>query len=324
MPDAPVVPIERAEVSTRKADEAADLIQRLYVGNTSRFRPGGDPEISFSTAGAGSLGADRVRNTFYFGSRLSPMEDLLLLVFLRGRFGIDDGTRDISFGPGDAALFREGVPHRIEAEKLDVAVLRLPWNRVVQTAEQVAAPGAGALRFVGTSPVSVPLGRYWNSVTRLVHSNLRDGNPAALSPLVHEQLLQTATAGVLAVFPNTTMTTGYAPGPGYIAPAALRRATAFIEDNAARPITLTDIATAAGVSARALQYAFRSHHDTTPMGYLSRVRLARAHRDLQAGDPILGDTVAAIAARWGFVKPGHFSAVYRTAYGQSPSTTLRS
>ncbi|GII04215.1 helix-turn-helix domain-containing protein [Planobispora takensis] len=57
------------------------------------------------------------------------------------------------------------------------------------------------------------------------------------------------------------------------------------------------IAEAVGTSARAIQYAFRRHHDTTPTGYLARVRLERAHRELQAVDPSAGTTVAAIAHR---------------------------
>jgi AraC-like DNA-binding protein len=70
--------------------------------------------------------------------------------------------------------------------------------------------------------------------------------------------------------------------------------------------------------------AFRAHHPLglTPGQYLRRVRLAGAHADLAAGDPTAGDTVAAIAARWGFTHPGRFAAAYRTAYGISPRRTL--
>ncbi|MEU7612530.1 hypothetical protein [Micromonospora sp. NPDC049204] len=43
---------------------------------------------------------------------------------------------------------------------------------------------------------------------------------------------------------------------------------------------------------RALQLAFRRHHDTTPMRYVREVRLERAHRALRAADPTTGATVA--------------------------------
>ena len=69
--------------------------------------------------------------------------------------------------------------------------------------------------------------------------------------------------------------------------------------------------------------AFRRHRDTTPLAYRKRVRMERAHCDLPAADPLAGDTVAPIAARWGFTQAGAFSVDYRRVYGCSPSHTLR-
>ncbi len=58
------------------------------------------------------------------------------------------------------------------------------------------------------------------------------------------------------------------------------------------------------------------------MSYLQRVRLEQAHRDLQVANPAAGDTIAAIARRWGFAKPGHFASIYLPRYGVLPSHTL--
>ncbi|MFD0476744.1 helix-turn-helix domain-containing protein [Nonomuraea thailandensis] len=63
--------------------------------------------------------------------------------------------------------------------------------------------------------------------------------------------------------------------------------------------------------------------DTTPLGYLRQARLARAHAELEAGDPA-ATTVAVIAARWGFFHPGRFALAYKAAYGRPPGGTLRS
>ena len=83
------------------------------------------------------------------------------------------------------------------------------------------------------------------------------------------------------------------------------------------------MAEAAGVTGRALQMAFMRHYDTTPTGYLRRVRLERAHRELKDADPAVGVTVAAIARRWGWANPSHFAAAYRQVYGEFPRHTLR-
>jgi transcriptional regulator GlxA family with amidase domain len=105
-------------------------------------------------------------------------------------------------------------------------------------------------------------------------------------------------------------------------PQTLRRAIAFMHDNAHGDIALTDIAAAIGVTPRSVQYTFRRHLGTTPLEYLRRVRLHRAHRDLQAADPAV-DTVMAIAGRWRFGHPGRFSMAYKEAFGTPPSRTLR-
>jgi transcriptional regulator GlxA family with amidase domain len=105
-------------------------------------------------------------------------------------------------------------------------------------------------------------------------------------------------------------------------PPLLRRSIAFIHDNADRDITLSDIAAAVNVTPRSVQYTFRRHMGTTPLEYLRRVRLDRAHRELQAADPTV-DTVTAIAGRWGFSHAGRFSSIYKQVFGKPPSRTLR-
>jgi transcriptional regulator GlxA family with amidase domain len=57
------------------------------------------------------------------------------------------------------------------------------------------------------------------------------------------------------------------------------------------------------------------------MAYLRTVRMQRVREDLlKACD---GDTVSAIATRWGFFEFGRFAGQYRKLYGETPSETLR-
>lgn len=145
-----------------------------------------------------------------------------------------------------------------------------------------------------------------------------------------ETLLQASrhAAVSMAQFAEDVLTSGRAGEPPEIrvvldaasAPSGLRKAVAFIESEAARPIRLADIVAAAGVGARALQYDFVRHLHTTPTRYLRSVRLERAHRELQAAD-LQCETVASIAARWGFSSPGRFATQYRSVYGRSPRMT---
>ncbi|KUI20011.1 helix-turn-helix domain-containing protein [Mycobacterium sp. GA-2829] len=105
-------------------------------------------------------------------------------------------------------------------------------------------------------------------------------------------------------------------------PPGLRRSVAFIHENADSDIGLAEIAAAANLTPRAVQYMYRRHLGVTPLEYLRRVRLDRAHRDLQVADPTV-DTVNSIAGRWGFAHAGRFSVAYRRVFGTPPSATLR-
>ena len=108
----------------------------------------------------------------------------------------------------------------------------------------------------------------------------------------------------------------------YAASGTVGRAVAFVEERARDDIGVADIATAAFVTVRAVQLAFRRYLDTTPLGYLRQVRLERAHQELMEADPDR-TTVTAIAADWRFTNASRFSAYYRAAYGVPPTETLR-
>ena len=86
-------------------------------------------------------------------------------------------------------------------------------------------------------------------------------------------------------------------------------------------ITLHEVASAAGISPRGLQLAFREYRGTTPLGFWRDARLARAHADLLDAAP--GTKVTDIALRWGFTHFGRFSALYRARFGLSPRDTLK-
>jgi AraC-like DNA-binding protein len=104
-------------------------------------------------------------------------------------------------------------------------------------------------------------------------------------------------------------------------PAQIRRAIEFIQGNVEHEVCLTDIADAAGCSARSLQRGFLSFCNNTPMGYLKQVRLKRARELLLRLDE--RENVTSIAFLLGFTHLSQFSADYKRAFGESPSETIR-
>ena len=102
----------------------------------------------------------------------------------------------------------------------------------------------------------------------------------------------------------------------------VRRAVDFIDANAERDLTTSDIAAAAGIGPRGLQAAFLRHQDSTSTAYVGRVRLDRAHRELVGTDPAeRDDTVPAVAARWGFPRMSAFVTAHQQVYGCPPGQT---
>ncbi|HVO15463.1 MAG TPA: AraC family transcriptional regulator [Alphaproteobacteria bacterium] len=106
------------------------------------------------------------------------------------------------------------------------------------------------------------------------------------------------------------------------APYYVKRAEAFIAGNLENDIGLVDIVASSGVNMRTLHHGFRRCRGMGPMAWLRRLRLDRAHADLEAADPGSA-TVTEIAARWGFLHQGKFAQQYRARFGATPSETLR-
>ncbi|WP_055478765.1 AraC family transcriptional regulator [Sphaerimonospora mesophila] len=166
-----------------------------------------------------------------------------------------------------------------------------------------------------------PLARSWLSVVDMIRREAENDGDLLRRPPALKQV-----EGLLMTQLLLTQANNYTPAlagePPRAAPAAVKRAVELIEAYAAQPVTVADIAGAAGVGARALRDGFRRHLDTTPTAYLREVRLERARAELRAHGPDT-TTVADVARRWGFVDPGRFSRAYRRHFGESPSRTLR-
>ncbi|WP_345381916.1 helix-turn-helix transcriptional regulator [Pseudonocardia yuanmonensis] len=105
-------------------------------------------------------------------------------------------------------------------------------------------------------------------------------------------------------------------------PRTVRACLDLIETYPERPHTARTLADGAGLSVRALQDCWQRHRGRTPEEELGRVRLERAHRDLEElrrGEA----TVASVATAWGF-RHEDFTARYEMRYGRSPEVTLGS
>jgi transcriptional regulator GlxA family with amidase domain len=98
---------------------------------------------------------------------------------------------------------------------------------------------------------------------------------------------------------------------------AIHDAKRFIEQNAHRPITVSDVAVFAGCSVRALHEGFCEHFGSTPRAclYLARMALARARLTGEGAE----NSAAEIAQSCGFVDFNQFEGAYKIRYEENPT-----
>jgi AraC-like DNA-binding protein len=242
---------------------------------------------------------------------------------VRGRFSISVGGQQRVLCPGQSVVLDAHSVYRMRwqdnCQLLTFRMDRVEFERTVADLRGLSDP----------APVRFPLqpapGRgattAWDQVTRFLLRDVLPSDLLSTAPLVRTQVIRMVIASIVESHPILVRTPN--SFAGQISSAAVHRATSFIDEAAAEPIRISDIAAAARLSPRALQEAFRRHIDMTPMAYLRSVRLQRAHAELQHGSADTGATVSAIAFRWGFTNLGRFAADYRREFGRSPSDVLR-
>lgn len=158
---------------------------------------------------------------------------------------------------------------------------------------------------------------HWLDALRQLLGYVR--SPSA-SPLFLRRLEETVMLMLLTEHPHNYSERLCARTP-LPAPRHVKAAEEYMRTNAKSPLTLSDIARAAGISLRTLTQGFRQYRATTPMNYLRDVRLDAARRELQQNSPQA--SVAYVANSWGFGHLGRFAADYRLRFGERPSDTLK-
>jgi AraC-like DNA-binding protein len=243
---------------------------------------------------------------------------------ISGRLAVRAESGERLVLPGEHLVLDAHTAYRLRWEEnchlFHVRIPRADFETAV--AEFTGASEPAAVRF--------PLG--WQpsqpgavAVAKVMQFLLRNAGPNGLlesEALLFTQMRRMFIASIVEAYSGVLHAVDAGSSNG-VRPPAVRRAIAYLEDAAAEDVRIGDVATAARLSTRALQEAFRKYLDTTPMAYLKSIRLARAHADLRQASIDGGATVADVAYRWGFGNLGRFAADYRREFGRSPSEVLR-
>ncbi|MFG1602694.1 AraC family transcriptional regulator [Actinoplanes sp. NPDC049265] len=240
-----------------------------------------------------------------------------------GRMQSRHAGREVLAHPSTGAVFGPGNPvytlHSADSSELDVKIERPALE--AELAALLGHPIEGPLTLPPEIDVSGGPGLSWSRLVRQMHDECGHSDSLMHQPPIAGRMRRLILSGLLYALPHNyhdELTAPPQPSP----PRAVRRAQEAIEAEPERAFTVADLAEVARVSVRSLQDGFRKHAGCSPMSYLQRVRLQRAHEDLLHADPAK-DTVASIAHRWGFAHLGRFASAYRARFDESPSETLR-
>lgn len=312
---------------TRDSDLMADMMSNALGAVDMSVIDPRDAYLSIRSAVGHSLSALDFQLSFRGTSNLDglerdPAEHVYSIVYMHrepgsGRLWDADGQELDILHP---VLYPDWVGS--EFDGCHSKVVSITRSKVRDYARRLAGTDAFDLRFTDVRPRSAALAEHWYATRRHMMSAVELPSDDPGVRLIQGQLPGLIAGTLLAIFPNTL--TDYLDRHDAWplgATAAIRRAVAYIDEHAQDSITLADIVSASRLSVRGLQAGFRRYLDTTPMGYLQKVRLNSARLDLLAGDPTR-ETVAAIAQRWGFTHLGRFARSYRAAFDELPSQSL--
>lgn len=316
----------RRRFATADPEQAHAFLRTVYGSHTVHLADADTDEVGFHLEYDGvatsRFAVEHVRHHTPVECLFAPAEALVVVHPLDGELSVASRRDELRIGPDDVLLCDAATDLRIASPRLDAVVVRLDPVAVARVVAELTGFDAPSLPVELCHAVSPARAAHWRATIAHLRRDVLGSDEVMAGPLTRNAVFRTLVAMLVESFPNPAVDHG-GSSSARSAPPTLRRAVRYIDEHAGDAIGLADIAAAAGLGARGLQLAFRRHHDLTPLEYLRRVRLDRAHRDLRASTPA-DATVGGIADRWGFPHHGNFSALYLRTYGCSPSITLRS
>lgn len=215
----------------------------------------------------------------------------------------------------------EAGRYALRGDRIVSDALFVDWEIIARNAASLFdQPLKGSLNIAPEIALSDSSAAWMAGLMDTIADGMRANGPLLHSPLAAAHMAEALSNLILLNVPNH-FTQFIDRKPAAVAPRQVKQAIDYMHKHIARPITVQAIAQAIGVSSRSLEISFRSFKGVTPAAYLRDIRLKAAHAELC--DPASSLTIREICLKWGFFHIGRFSAVYRDAYGVSPSESRR-
>ncbi|MFB4305161.1 helix-turn-helix transcriptional regulator [Actinomadura sp. GTD37] len=307
-------------------DVLHDTVEPFAVGHDLQARRPGDPLDGLVNAlGVGAVNLVWVR---YGGGGVivdtPPTEGHFAMCAPMAPMGVEyRATHDRDTAGGSLVLSHDEPMRMTPHPELGCLVIATSTGRLADhLAGHLGRDCTTPLRFhrveaPAIAPASI-IERTWRHVCGVLdHATARGG----LHPLAARSLEESLLTAILLGLPHTaTESLAEEPArcPHHLA-AAIRE---WVEANHQRPIGVTDIAAAVGISVRQLQAICQDQWNLTPTQLLRGVRLDHARAALTVA-PVGPGTVTDIAGAAGYLHMSRFAAHYRQRFGETPTQTLR-
>jgi AraC-like DNA-binding protein len=236
--------------------------------------------------------------------REAPSDRFKVCVQIEGRSLVSQDDREVELGPGDLALYDLSHSYRMR--------MLTPWRVVLMTfprdAVEIRRSDLAALR-----TVPLPVGNGLGSVL-VAHLQRSIVAAAQCEPAARESMGNAALCLLNAMLAGQSSCASPSP-----AQELRQRVLDYIRHNLGDPgLTHESVAAAHHVSARTLHSAFAGQQRTVTQT-IRTLRLEAIRNDL-ANPALAHRAIAAVARRWCFNDPPHFSRIFKATFGASPAS----
>lgn len=308
------------KVASTDVDEAREVGGAIYYPHRVRHTTG---DTSFGMEITGRALGPVMAGTLTYASPTELSTDELCDAYqvnlaLRGTFTTTRAeqqtvlttTAGAVYGPGDPTTIRGwGGGDQMIAVKLERHAVEAAAGNLFRRTAFREVPFALEL------DLGTPAATDWLTLVRLA---MRPGGLAD-SPTAAASIGDAIVNGLLSIAHHPDLE-GWAderrPAP------SVEQAFDFIDLNAHRHLTVTEVASQVGVCTRQLQHQFLDAVAKSPSEVIREARLRRVREALLAADPAT-TTVASIASAHDYAHLGRFSVLYKRHFGEAPSSTLR-
>lgn len=247
---------------------------------------------------------------------------ILVQMPLRGHADIHTGGQTMQIHPGQGAVVSAHKPVRLhwhaDCEQL---MLKIELSRLQEVARRAfaghQAEEVGEIDFDLSLRLDDAAGMQWCRMVANLASLLPSDGSTAYDPRWLAHCEDNLMLYLLCHRPNSVLRRHDALRHGSEATSLrqLRRAEDFMRSRLDGPLSLDDVADAAGTNRRTLALLFRRYRDLSPIEVLRNMRLDAAHAQLARQD---GASVTQIALNCGFSHLSRFAACYRERFGMLP------